>query len=58
MPIQKVENFGVSDLPHEYSCEAAEIASLPTTDIPVHSTCWVLDEKRGLVFDGTSWREV
>jgi hypothetical protein len=57
MAIQKINNYGVTDLPEEYTCESDEIETLPT-DVPTHSTCWVLDTKVGLMFDGTSWREV
>lgn len=57
MALQKIENSGVVDLPEEYTCEAADVATLPT-DVPTHSTCWVLDDKYGLIFDGTSWRAV
>ena len=57
MAIQKIENTGVVTLPQEYTCEAADVATLPT-DVPTHSTCWVLDDKYGLIFDGTSWRAV
>ena len=57
MAIQRVHNYGVSDLPMEYTCEDADVATLPT-DVPVHSTAWALDTKVGYIFDGSSWREV
>lgn len=57
MAIQKMDTHGVVELPEEYTCEDADVVSLPT-NVPTHSTCWVLDTKVGLIFDGTSWREV
>jgi hypothetical protein len=63
MAFTKIDTHGVKNIPQEYFCEEADVATLPIVDgngsaIPVGSTCWVLDEKYGLTFDGSSWREV
>lgn len=56
MAVQKIINFGTSDLPDEYIGESTDVK--PIEEVVVGSTFWELDSKKGYIFDGFNWREV
>jgi hypothetical protein len=65
MAFEKITNYGITELPQEYTCESTDTKPVEVPNslgvmIPVvkHSTCWEYDTKLGFIFDGAAWRGV